>query len=124
MNAVAPSEDPWAVLGLAATAGDEDVREAYRAGVRAHPPERDPEGFKRVRAAYEALRDPVQRARTAVLGRPLLPEIESLRPSDLEIAPLALPGAAVLRGDLLHLLLAGTELDPGDFSPDLRPLPD
>jgi|GEM_PF-6842401 len=37
--------------------GDEraKIRRAYMKAVRAHPPERDPEGFQRVRAAYELL---------------------------------------------------------------------
>jgi curved DNA-binding protein CbpA len=59
--------DPYAVLGLARTAGAEEVRRAYFAQVRDHPPEREPETFKRIRAAYESLRDPERRLETDML---------------------------------------------------------
>lgn len=36
---------------------EEAIRRAYLRGVKAHPPERDPEGFQRVRAAYDFLRE-------------------------------------------------------------------
>jgi len=40
---------------------------AYHRQLRDHPPERDPEGFKRVREAYETLRSPRKRAEMALL---------------------------------------------------------
>ncbi len=45
--------NPFAVLGIEETADDEQVRAAYLAAVRRSPPDRDPEGFRRVREAYE-----------------------------------------------------------------------
>lgn len=36
---------------------EEALRRAYLRGVKAHPPERDPEGFQRMRAAYDFLRE-------------------------------------------------------------------
>lgn len=51
--------DPYKVLDLPFSADDNAVRTRYLELVRAHPPERDPERFAAVRAAYEALRDPV-----------------------------------------------------------------
>jgi hypothetical protein len=33
----------------------DELRRAYLRAVKAHSPERDPEGFQRVRAAYELL---------------------------------------------------------------------
>ena len=56
-------EDPYDILGLAAGAAEAEIRAAYFARVREHPPERDPEGFKRIREAYDQLRDPLARAR-------------------------------------------------------------
>jgi len=56
--------DPYVVLGVARTAGTAEIKNAYFALVRAHPPEREPALFKQVRAAYERLRDPEQRAAT------------------------------------------------------------
>ncbi len=55
--------DPYRLLGVPATAGDEAIRAAYLAAVRAHPPERDRVRFERVRAAYEAIA--TERARLA-----------------------------------------------------------
>ncbi|HWE60769.1 MAG TPA: DnaJ domain-containing protein [Chloroflexota bacterium] len=54
-------DDPYAILSLQRDAAEAEIRQAYFALVRAHPPERDPETFKRIRAAYERLRDPEQR---------------------------------------------------------------
>lgn len=47
--------DPYRLLGVAATADDETIRAAYLAAVRACPPERDPQRFEQVRAAFEAV---------------------------------------------------------------------
>jgi curved DNA-binding protein CbpA len=62
-----PYNDPYAVLGLAYTATAAEIKQAYFALVRAHPPEREPENFKRIRAAYERLRDPEHRTETDML---------------------------------------------------------
>lgn len=58
------TQDPYAALGLARDATAAQIKQAYFALVRAHPPERDPAAFKRIRAAYERLRDPAQRLET------------------------------------------------------------
>lgn len=50
------SLDPFAVLGLAPTLDAAMVKRAYFAALARHPPHADPEGFRRIRAAYEALR--------------------------------------------------------------------
>ena len=47
--------DPYRVLGLQPGASPQDIRRAYFSQVRAHPPEKEPEAFKAVRAAYEKL---------------------------------------------------------------------
>ena len=47
--------DPYRVLGVQPGASPEAIRSAYFELVRAHPPEREPEAFKTVRAAYEQL---------------------------------------------------------------------
>jgi curved DNA-binding protein CbpA len=62
-----PYSDPYDVLGIARTATATELKQAYFALVRAHPPERDPEMFKQVRAAYERLRDPATRIETDML---------------------------------------------------------
>ncbi|MFN0317449.1 MAG: DnaJ domain-containing protein [Burkholderiales bacterium] len=47
--------DPYRVLGVSHDAGDESIRDAYLAAIRACPPERDPQRFEQVRKAYEAI---------------------------------------------------------------------
>jgi curved DNA-binding protein CbpA len=59
--------DPYAALGVPRSATDAEIKRAYFALVRTHPPERDPEAFKRIRAAYERLRDAEKRAETDML---------------------------------------------------------
>ena len=51
----------YAVLGVSCDASPEDVKKAYYACVRKHPPEKDPSGNQKVREAYEVLKDPSQR---------------------------------------------------------------
>lgn len=43
-------------LGLSGEPSEAEVRRAYLRRVKEHPPERDPEGFRRVRTAYERLK--------------------------------------------------------------------
>ena len=53
--------DPFEVLGLPKDAGEGEIRQRYLELVRAFPPERAPERFAAVHAAYQALRDPAAR---------------------------------------------------------------
>ncbi len=48
---------PYMVLAVDETASDQEIRKAYLHQVRLSPPERDPEGFKRIRRAYTLLKD-------------------------------------------------------------------
>lgn len=72
--------NPFAVLGVDETAGDEAVRAAYLEAVRRHPPDRDPEGFQRVRQAYDAIRDAERRLAFRLFGPPPLDRLEDLLP--------------------------------------------
>lgn len=47
------SDSPWSQLGLEPTNDTRTIRRAYRQRLPEHPPETDPEGFKRLRQAYE-----------------------------------------------------------------------
>lgn len=64
------TEDPFAVLGLAPTVDPLAVRSAYFAALARHPPHQDPEGFQRLRRAYESLNRPGTLA-TAYLASPV-----------------------------------------------------
>lgn len=48
--------DPYRILGIAPEAADDDsIRRAYLEGLRVYSPERDPDGFQRLRKAYEQI---------------------------------------------------------------------
>ena len=51
-------EDAHAVLGVGVDSDEKALRDAYLSKIREHPPERDPEGFERVRDAYLVLTSP------------------------------------------------------------------
>jgi len=55
--------DPFSVLGVAPGASEAEIRAAWRARAREHPPEADPAGFEAVRTAYDLIRDPEAFAR-------------------------------------------------------------
>jgi curved DNA-binding protein CbpA len=52
------ADDPFAVVGLAPTLDPRAVKRAYYAALQRHSPHSDPEGFQRLRGAYEALLAP------------------------------------------------------------------
>lgn len=52
------SDEPFAVLGLAPTLDAAAVKRAWFDALARHPPHQDPEGFRRLRGAYEALSRP------------------------------------------------------------------
>lgn len=69
MNHSALIHAPHEVLGVEPSASTEQVRAAYLALVRQHPPDRDADRFREIHAAYEQLNDPLMQAR-AILSRP------------------------------------------------------
>ena len=114
------SSDPYSVLGIAHTASTEEVKKAYFALVRQHPPEKDPEAFKRIRAAYEQLRDPAQRQETDLLRwqtwiEPALTELAAI---DLALDPALAP--VLDRADVVRAARALSDLGRTDFREDFR----
>jgi curved DNA-binding protein CbpA len=53
--------DPHVQLGLPPDADEAQIRRRYLELVREYPPDRAPERFAEIRAAYDALRDPASR---------------------------------------------------------------
>lgn len=49
--------DPYIVFGLDASADEDAIRQRYLQLVRENPPERAPDRFAEIHAAYEQLRD-------------------------------------------------------------------
>jgi hypothetical protein len=52
------SDDPFFVLGLSPTLDPATIKRAYFHALSRTPPHADPQGFRRLRAAYETLSDP------------------------------------------------------------------
>jgi curved DNA-binding protein CbpA len=59
--------DPFTALGVADDADDAEIRQRYLALVREFPPDRAPERFQELRAAYDALSDERKRLETKLL---------------------------------------------------------
>jgi curved DNA-binding protein CbpA len=75
---IKPGEDPRAILGVAAEAGEDEIRAAYLRKIKEYPPERAPAEFERVRDAYELLRDPRRRAEHLLFGGEALEPLQHL----------------------------------------------
>ena len=52
---------PFDLLGIPENATDEAIKKAYLQKVRQYPPERAPEQFQTIRAAFEAIKTQQQR---------------------------------------------------------------
>ncbi len=70
--------NPFVVLNVKDTADDETIRAAYVRALRHSPPDRDPEGFGRIRDAYEAIRDAEKRLAYRLFGPLPLARVEDL----------------------------------------------
>lgn len=107
-----PYSDPYAVLGVPHTATLEEIKDAYFQRVREHPPEREPDAFKAIRAAYDRLRTPERRLETDML---LLQELPL--PTELPEATFDL---TVHPEDLLRIARALSDLERTDFRDEFR----
>jgi curved DNA-binding protein CbpA len=95
-----PADNPYKVLGVERTATEAEIKQAYFRLIREHPPERDPEGFKRIRAAYEKLRAGGERAETDLFLIEEQGELNLIQKDSAEPPPLT---AEMIRIDLLAL---------------------
>ena len=114
-----PVVDPYAVLGVDPAATLDEVKTAYFALVRAHPPERDPEMFKRIRAAYERLRDPDKRLETDMLRLQAWPE-PSLKGIFDDAETDLTRSVSIDPADVIRAARAMSDLGRQDFREDYR----
>ena len=84
-------DEARALMELPADPDEAQVRAAYMAKVRQHPPDRDPEMFERIRDAYEQLRDPRRRAEQILAGpdprAPLADLFKDVKPQRRYVGP-------------------------------------
>jgi curved DNA-binding protein CbpA len=107
------NENPYAILGLAPTATLEEIKQAYFSQVRQHPPEREPEAFKRIRAAYDQLKSPEKRIEADMhLLEEWPASARAARPPEFDLS--------IHPEDVLALLKANTDLTRTNFRQDFR----
>jgi curved DNA-binding protein CbpA len=102
-------------LGVARGATMREIKRAYFALVREHPPEEAPDTFKLIRAAYEKLRSADAKAETDLfLFQPPYPwePRKRRRRIDLEVH----------KEDIWRLLRQHGDLGRTDFKDDYRPI--
>jgi curved DNA-binding protein CbpA len=107
------TSDPYLVLGLERNASQPDIKQAYFELVRQYPPEKEPETFKTIRAAYEQLRTAAAQAETDLflLQTPRDAQVLRIDPVfDLAFHP----------EDALIALRGWGDLGREDFSDDFR----
>lgn len=98
-NLTEPFRDARRQLGVCPDDDAAAIKRAYRKAVALAPPDRDPEGFRRVREAYELLVDPFPRAKERLNSPiPLVPA-----PSLPQAA--TLPSPTALATELLRSVL-------------------
>lgn len=76
--------NPHETLGLPGEANEAQIRSRYLELVRAFPPDRAPEKFAEIRAAFDALRDPVTQLQRRLFSLTTHDSLESLQHDILE----------------------------------------
>lgn len=64
---------PYQILGVNEQAGDAEIKQAYLQRVKANPPDRDQQEFRRIQQAYEKIKDESSRLEYALFA---LPEVD------------------------------------------------
>ncbi len=84
-----PPRDPYVVLGVERTSDEAAIKRAYFRLVREYPPEREPEKFQELRAAYDQVKTAEARSQTDLFllqPPPPLPRRRKLA-YDLDVDP-------------------------------------
>lgn len=115
-------ENPYAVLGVQTDASDAEIRRAYLTRVKSSPPDHDPEGFRRAREAYEALRTGADRVTQSILGGPHLPDVSSIL-NEMASEPLKV-SADLVRAQVLAVMIEVVLGSKGKPAEDFQPVPE
>ena len=54
--------NPYQILEIPKSATQEEIKKAYFGLIKKYPPEKEPEKFKTIRAAYDSLKTPIKKA--------------------------------------------------------------
>lgn len=112
---------PYEVLGIPEDCHDaEEIRAAWLRGIQAHPPEKDPEGARRLREARDWLTDP-NRWRERIIGSLRFPDADAweLGHGPEPQGP-AMPAMARMMGQaVLYALVEGELASSGETQLDL-----
>jgi curved DNA-binding protein CbpA len=112
------NENPYGVLELDRAATLDEIKQAYFTQVRQHPPEREPEAFKRIRAAYDQLKTPEKRVEADMRLLEDWPPAKAGAPT--RAARLPELDLTLHAEDVLSLLKANTDLTRTNFREDFR----
>jgi curved DNA-binding protein CbpA len=111
------SSNYYRILGTNSNADDELIKKRYLERVRAFQPEKDPEEFKRIREAYDTLRDPFKRSeydlKTKYQGKANKLMEDAILYIDMEeydLAETLLSEALELAADNIYILRVFTKL--------------
>ncbi len=107
--------DPYRVLGLPPTATQAEIKRAYFALIRQHPPETEADNFKLIRAAYEKIKDAARRLETDIF----LPQPPPAWQPGPDTPPL---DTTFHPADAMHVLRHWGDLGRTDFSEDYKPI--
>jgi curved DNA-binding protein CbpA len=107
------ASDPYRLLGVSPVATQSEIKHAYFALIRQYPPETEAETFKRIRTAYEKIKDTQRRHETDIF-RPQPPP--AWQPDELEVAL----DTAFHASDVKLILRRWAELGRTDFQADFK----
>jgi DnaJ-class molecular chaperone len=68
----------YLILGIDKDSSDDEIRDSYLALVKQYPPEVEPESFKMITVAYEAIKDKRSRVKTQVFGTSKVAECQDI----------------------------------------------
>jgi curved DNA-binding protein CbpA len=100
---------PYEILAIKTGATPGEIRKAYLLKVREFPPERDPEGFKRIRQAYDLLKDAEARKKLDLTLFLRTSGLETRLEQHVDLNWLC-------RKRVAQLLCASSDFHTGDFS--------
>ena len=78
-----PFSEARALLTVRVDADARTIKRAYRSLVAEHPPDRDPDGFRRIRDAYEMLTNPLEPAKDILMDTTPRVTLPPVRAEDL-----------------------------------------